>query len=338
MYQPPHKFQPPWYKSPYPWIITIVASGVAFWIGWFIPPPTSPPQSLRLSGYQFIDPLLACNVNNSRTFPEDQSLSNDIQSAINTHITAGDISKAGVYFVDLKNGKWADVDPSSQFYPSSLGKIPIMIAYYEMAETDPTVLNKTITYTGGPDLNDTQDIKPPQAIVVGQTYTIEQLIEYMIEDSDNNATQLLYNNVDQTALQNIYNDLGIPVINDVTETDADAVTPQQISLLFRILYNGTYLSRDYSEKALELMSHSSFTQGIVAGLPSSTVVAHKLGLVGITSAGVTTEHELHDCGIVYGDDAYVLCIMTRGTAPLTTLEGIIAQISTIAYQHVQNGQ
>jgi beta-lactamase class A len=338
MPQPPHKTYLPWYKSPYPWVITLVVAAIAFWIGWLIPAPIAPPQSLHLSGYQFIDPLLACNVNNSRTFPEDQSLSNDIQSVVNKNIQAGNLSKAGVYFVDLSNGKWADVDPTNQFYPSSLGKIPIMIAYYEMAETNPSVLTQTITYTGGPDLNDTQDIKPAAAIVAGQTYTIEQLIEYMIEDSDNNATQLLYDNVNQTALQNIYNDLGIPVINDVTEADADAVTPQQISLLFRVLYNGTYLSRDYSEQALELMSHSSFTQGIVAGIPSSTVVAHKLGLVGITSGAITTEHELHDCGIVYANDPYVLCVMTRGTAPLPTMENIISQISSVAYQHVEDGQ
>jgi beta-lactamase class A len=338
MPQPPHKTISVWYKNPYPWVVVVVASAAAFAVGWLIPHPVTPAQSLRLSGYQFIDPLLACNVNNSRTFPEDQSLSNDIQSVVNQNIQAGNISKAGVYFVDLSNGKWADVDPTSQFYPSSLGKIPIMIAYYEMAENNPAVLNQTITYTGGPDLNDTQDIKPAAAIVPGQTYTVDQLIEYMIEDSDNNATQLLYSNVDQTALQNIYNDLGIPVINDVTEADADAVTPQQISLLFRVLYNSTYLSRDYSEKALELMSHSSFIQGIVAGVPSSTVVAHKLGLVGITSGGVTTEHELHDCGIVYANDPYVLCVMTRGTAPLPTMESIIAQISSVAYQHVENGQ
>ncbi len=338
MPQPPHQSRSQWYKSPYPWIITIVAAGVAFWVGWLIPAPIAPPQSLHLSGYQFIDPLLACNVNNSRTFPEDNSLSSDIQSVVNQNIQAGNLSKAGVYFVDLSNGKWADVDPTSQFYPSSLGKIPIMLAYYEMAETDPTVLDKTITYTGGPDLNDTQDIKPAAAIVPGQTYTIEQLIEYMIEDSDNNATQLLYSNVDQTALQNIYNDLGIPVINDVTEADSDAITPQQISLLFRVLYNGTYLSRDYSEKALQLMNQSSFTQGIVAGVPSSTIVAHKLGLVGITSGSVTTEHELHDCGIVYANNPYVLCVMTRGAAPLPTMETIISQISSVAYQHVEDGQ
>jgi hypothetical protein len=108
--------------------------------------------------------------------------------------------------------------------------------------------------------------------------------------------------------------------------------------LFRILYNATYLSRDYSEKALQVLSQSSFTQGIVSGVPSSTVVAHKLGLVGIAPDNVTvTEHELHDCGIVYAQNPYVLCVMTRGSSSLSTMEGIIGAVSQAAYQHVQNG-
>ncbi|HVO28987.1 MAG TPA: serine hydrolase [Candidatus Paceibacterota bacterium] len=332
----------PWYKTAPPWIAAGIIGIAAFLAGWLLPLPNlrlpAPPRSLRLSGYQFIDPLLVCNANNSRIFPEDQPVNGAIQSIINSDVRSGDLSKASAYFVDLANGKWADVDPGSQFYPSSLGKIPIMMAYYEMAENDPTILDKTITYpAGSADLNDSQDIKPAQAIVPGQTYTVEQLIEYMVEYSDNNATQLLFSNVDQDSLDNVYRDLNIPTISNVTEANADAVTPQQISYLFRVLYNATYISRDYSEKALELMSQSSFTQGIVAGLPSSTVVSHKLGLVGITNGGVTTEHELHDCGIVYARDPYILCVMTRGSSTLTTMEGVIADISKAAYGQVENG-
>lgn len=324
------------------WAIGIGIGVICFGAGWFIKgaisPSTSPSQALRLNGYQFIDPLLVCNVNNSNVFQEDKSLNGTLTSIIDSDIQSGDISKASVYFTDLKNGEWANVNPTDTYYPSSLGKIPIMMAYYEEAENNPSILNQAILYpTGGTDLNDTQDIKPAQAIVPGQTYTIEQLIEYMLEDSDNNAAQLLYDNIDQDALLNVYGNLGIPTENNPTLTDLDFITTQQISLLFRVLYNSTYLSRDYSEQALELMSHSSFTQGLIAGVPSSTVVAHKLGLVGIAPNGVTTEHELHDCGIVYANNPYLICVMTRGASPLATMEGVIANISQAAYQNVQQG-
>lgn len=327
----------PWYKNPFSWGVTTLVAAAMFLVGWFMAPPVTPPQPLRLSGYQFIDPLLVCNSNNSTAFPEDKNLRSDIQSVIDAHKRSGDISKAGVYFLNLANGQWANVYPEEKFYPSSLGKIPIMIAYFEMAEGSPGILDKKITYTGGPDLNQTQDIKPVQAIIPGKTYTVRQLIEYMIKYSDNNATQLLYDASDQEALDNVYRDLDIPIISNVTDANADQVTPQQISRLFRVLYNATYISRDVSEEALKLMSGSSFTQGLAAGVPTSTVVAHKLGLVGIVSGGVTSEHELHDCGIIYGKVPYALCVMTRGTASLPTLESILAKISAVAYDRAENG-
>ena len=85
------------------------------------------------------------------------------------------------------------------------------------------------------------------------------------------------------------------------------------------------------------MSESSFTQGIVAGVASSTVVSHKLGLVVVKSGYSISEHELHDCGVVYAGHPYIMCIMTRGSSTLATMENIIANISHTAYEAVQNG-
>ena len=295
-------------------------------------------HALRLGGYQFVDPLLVCNFSNPPASQEDNALAGNIESVIQAHTKAGDISKASVYFADLATGKWTDVNPDGKFYPSSLGKIPIMLAYYQLNESVPGTLEKRFFYpTGGTDLNLMQDITPEQAIVPGNTYTAEQLIGYMIRYSDNNATQLLYTNSNQDVLNSVYADLNIPVNEDPNLLNLDFITPHQISTLFRVLYNATYLSRDDSEQVLKLMSESSFTQGIVAGVASSTVVSHKLGLVGIAPNNVLTEHELHDCGIVYGKDPYLLCVMTRGSGGLATLEGIISQISAIAYKAVGDG-
>jgi beta-lactamase class A len=329
----------PWYKSPFPWILVVAVSCVTFAVGWYLPPPPTQPQSLRLSGYAFIYPLLACNINNSNVYQENHVLESQIQSIIDTHRNNGEISKASAYFVDLKNGAWANVYGNEQYYPSSLGKIPILIAYYQMAESDPSVLSQEIEFpVGSPDLNQMQDIPPAAAIVPGLSYTVEQLLGYMIKYSDNNATALLDANIDQDTLARVYGDLGIPSESNVSLANADFITAHQISTMFRVLYNATYLSRDDSEKALQLLSQASFTQGLVAGVASSTVVSHKLGLVGIAPNGVTTEHELHDCGIVYAKDPYLMCVMTRGSASLPTLEKIISQLSRAAYQAVENGK
>jgi hypothetical protein len=65
-----------------------------------------------------------------------------------------------------------------------------------------------------------------------------------------------------------------------------------------------------SEKALDLLTTTDFGEGIVADLPSGTVVAHKFGERGYAGS---TVRQLHDCGIVYHDHSpYLLCVMTRG--------------------------
>ena len=296
------------------------------------------PQSLRLSGYAFIDPLLACNINNSNAYPQNKLLSQELQNIIDTNKNNGTISKASVYFVSFKTGAWADVYGNELFYPSSLGKIPLMIAYYQEAESNPDILTQELLYPPGqyrpkPDAGHrAAGGNSARAVVHGK-----RLIEYMIKYSDNNATALLDANINQDTLNRVYGDLGIPTEDNVNLANADFITAHQVATMFRVLYNATYLSRDDSEKALQLLSQVSFTQGLVAGVPTSTVISHKLGLVGIAPNGVTTEHELHDCGIVYAPSPYLMCVMTRGAGSLTNMESVIAELSKAAYQSAESG-
>lgn len=334
-----HRFHgkaPHWRRNLILSLIVAGASFIAFFTGQLfqqhIPDSFRP---TRLSGYEFISPLLTCN--STKIFPEFQALSEKMEKAINAHKSSKDISKASTFFFDLKNGRWSDTFPSEKYYPSSLGKIPIMIAYFELAEKNPGVLDRKLTYAaGGSDFNLTQDISPSQGIIPGRTYAVKDLMKYMIEDSDNNAAQLLYENIDQNALRNVYNDFQIPFEDNVSIDNLDFITPQQISVIFRVLYNATYILRGDSGSALQLLSQSSFDQGLVAGVPNSTVVAHKFGLVGIAPKGITTEHELHDCGIVYAQNhPYFLCVMTRGSSSIENMENTIADISRTVYQEVE---
>jgi beta-lactamase class A len=292
------------------------------------------PAPIRLGGYTFTDPLLSCNFSGAKIISEDQGMTSAIQRVIDEHKAAGDIEKASTYFTDLTTGSWSDTYENEKYYPSSLGKIPIMMAYYELADSSSTILGKQITYPiGSPDLNDAQQTKPEDAIVPGQTYSVEDLIGHMLKYSDNNAAELLYDNIDPDTIRNVYNDLGVPINDNPTLANMDFIIPQQIAMLFKVLYSGTFISHDFSEQALQLMSESSFTQGLVAGVPSSTVVSHKFGIVGITSGGVDMENELHDCGIVYAPNKpYLLCVMTRGGANLGDIENTIADISRTVYQ------
>ena len=83
------------------------------------------------------------------------------------------------------------------------------------------------------------------------------------------------------------------------------------------------------------MTLTTFTKGIMGGVPSDMVVAHKFGEnTNYLNSGIVANHELHDCGIVYySNHPYLLCVMTRGT-DLSALQGAIEDISRTAYKSI----
>ena len=110
------------------------------------------------------------------------------------------------------------------------------------------------------------------------------------------------------------------------------MTVKTYASFFRILYNGTYLTQRDSEHLLSLLSQSSFTQGLIAGLPTDMVVAHKFGEASLPDG----THQLHDCGIVYKpNQPYLICVMTKGTN-FNTLAGVISHISKTVYKTIQS--
>jgi beta-lactamase class A len=279
--------------------------------------------------YKFINPLLECD---SANFEQDNNLYNlktKIETVIKIHSDNGDSSFTSVYYRDLNNGPWIGIDEKEDFSPSSLIKVPLMIVYYKMAETDPSILQKTLKYSEPYDYNN-QNFQPQITIVPEQEYTIEQLIESMIIYSDNAAYTLLSNNLDAQVIIKTYNDLGVDISKGLSNPSGNILSVKAYASFFRILYNASYLSPIMSEKALNLLSQVKFKQGINAGVSSSLTVAHKFGERQYLD---TKQKQLHDCGIVYlPGKPYLICIMTRGN-DFTRLTAVIKDISSVIYKH-----
>lgn len=172
----------------------------------------------------------------------------------------------------------------------------------------------------------------PTNLKLNQAYSVEELIDKMIIDSDNGAMSLLAVNIDNASLDSLYNVLGMQPPDSFGNI---TISPRVYSLFFRILYNATYLNRDMSEKALELLSKTNFKDGLVGGLPDNINAAHKFGEHVISNNGVQESVELHDCGIVYYEPSpYFLCIMTKGL-DIEKLKNTIKDISNLVYQEIQ---
>lgn len=325
--------------------IGFIAGGIIVGLSVYSLLPKNPPvQALRESdiasstGYSFTDPLIGLTSGGSTVNSAQYArLQTQVQDYVNAQEQAGSLFSAAVKFSDIEASQGFTIDPSEQFDPASLTKVPLAMAYYTLAENDPSVLNQTITYTGTNDLDADEQIESPTQLVPGRTYTVEQMIEHMIKDSDNNAEQLLADRLSKigqlSVLSDIFTDLGIPINPD----NPDDMTVQQYSLFLRVLFNSTYLDRNYSEQLLKLMSETDFSDGIDTGVPNNIAVSEKFGDARIPNAqGQQVGAELQNCGIVYyPQHPYIICVMTKGDS-IPNLERFIGQVSKMIYDNQES--
>jgi beta-lactamase class A len=309
-------------------------------IGWFVsgsfPKVKAAAPSLRLkqSDYPLINPLLLCSVDD-RVSNEDKDLENNIKNFISLRKEKGLLESMSVYVIDYKNSTWSGVNQNERYDPASMLKVPVMIAYYSQAEKNPKLLAEETSFVGD-DQNTDEFFKSKNNIIAGRYYTIDSLIKSMIVNSDNTALILLQNYIDKDYLLNVFTDLGLPLPKD--STNIEYLSAKSYAYFFRILYNATYLDRQYSEKALELLSESNVSiPAIRAGVPEGVKVADKFGERSISDTkGNVYDRELHDCGIVYKEDSpYLLCVMSRSKKDFNTMAKNISDVSALVYQNIK---
>ena len=286
-------------------------------------------ESRHQGNYQFINPLLECESTNFSQNVALDSLKDQITKTINQLKSSGLVSFASIYYRDLNEGPWVGINEKENFSPASLIKFPLMITYYKQAESNPDVLKQTLTYLPAKD-ELVQDILPSITLTSNQEYTIEDLIRSMIVYSDNQAYELLLNNIDNQLVVETYQNLGVDISQAIENPNGNIISVKSYAAFFRILFNASYLNHEMSEKALSLLSQVQYQDGLVKGVNNPLLkIAHKFGERTFTDTG---EKQLHDCGIVYiPQKPYLICVMTRGN-DFSKLSSSIAQISKVIYQ------
>jgi beta-lactamase class A len=240
------------------------------------------------------------------------------------------IPHISIYVYQFKNKHELSINSNYKYLPASLIKVPSMIAYYKMAQVDPTILTHTLVHP--PQKLDlySQNIHPSKTIQSEKPYTVDQLISDMIIYSDNEATDLLLTSTDIKRVYKVYTDLGIKS-PDYTNID-DTISIEDCAKFFKVLYDESYLNDYFSQKALLLLTHADYKDGIVAGVPNSILVAHKFGER--TIRGARKISQFHECGIVYDPkNPYLLCVMTDGNNIYAQSE-VVKKVSQVIYQEI----
>lgn len=208
----------------------------------------------------------------------------------------------GVYFEYLPTGTSIGVNSTNEFYSASLFKTPIIMAYYHYLER---------TGKNGEDLIiQKEDINKNFGDLwkrgAGAKISSEEAVKLALSESDNTAARVIARRIQDQDFQAVYDSLGVDF---VTGSGGAIISTRDYSTILKALYFSSVLNRDDSNKILKYLSESQFNDKLVAGLPSGTLVAHKIG----DYRDEKNNQAYTDCGIVYlPQRPYMLCMLSVG--------------------------
>lgn len=279
------------------------------------------------NSFKLTNPILDCELDNKENAVV---FSSDLVEEVDDVKKENSLSHISLYFRDLNNGPWVGVHEKEIFSPASLLKVPILIALLSESERDVNILSRKIKIKQS-DVPQgfTQNFSPENTLEVGKEYELSRIMENMIVESDNIAVSPIINIIGLKSLGDVFKTVGVPYDGENKEI---LVRVKDYAGFFRVLYNASYLNRETSEKALDILSRSNYRDGIVAGVPDGVVVAHKF--VERNIEGEKDQKQLHDCGVIYyPGKPYILCIMTRGD-DFQNQQKAIKDLSSFVYSQV----
>ncbi|MFY8190684.1 MAG: serine hydrolase [Bacteroidia bacterium] len=318
--------------------ILILCGGLL--IGYFIPHKNNSKKVEHASiaaatfSTSLLNPLLPHYDQIGLDYTELKSFRNKIELHIQKEKSKHPDLFVSYYFRDLNNGLWTGINERETFSPASLFKVPIMITLLKRAQTDDKVWTMGVEFSKEVvgDVPEESGFKKEE----GKFYTIDDLLTQMIVHSDNAASLLLLQFLGDSAVMKVIDELNMHVGAKFHETTS-FVTVKAYAGILRILYNASYLNKEMSERALNLLTQATYNKGIRAGIPAHIKVAHKYGKRDETLIGGKLHNlQLHHFGLVFHPKKpFILGIMTRG-ADVETKTKIIKELTEITYKEIEN--
>ena len=221
------------------------------------------------------------------------------------------------------------------FHAASTMKVPVMIELYRQAvegrvplDMPVPVVNEFRSMVDGSPfaLSAEDDSEPTLYAALGQSRPARELCELMITRSSNLATNLLIDRLGVERIQETVERLGgagMTVRRKLEDGKAyeqglsNTTTARGLAALMEAIASGRAVSPAASREMVEILTRQAFRDGIPAGLPPGTVVAHKTGEISSVN---------HDAAIVFGPHPYVLVVLVRGR-DAAVREPVIAEVA-----------
>jgi beta-lactamase class A len=253
-------------------------------------------------------------------------------------------AEVGIAFRTLDGSMQYMVQAELSMHAASTMKVPVMIELFAQAragklglEDELLVKNEFKSIVDGSpyqlDVGDDSDAEVYK--MVGKTMPLRALCEQMITVSSNLAANLLIEKLGVGNIQKRVRDLnagGMKVLRGVEDGKAfekglnNATTAQALLILLEAIASNKAGDPRDCATMVEILKRQKFNDGIPAGLPAGTAVAHKTG--DITRIN-------HDAAIVYAPRPFVLVVLVRGMEDKKKSAALIARIARQLYEASQ---
>jgi beta-lactamase class A len=218
---------------------------------------------------------------------------------------------------------------------ASLVKVPIMLSCFYAAQDGKISLKDTIVLKSSEKVSGSKVLGKEPA---GAIFTVEELFDPMITRSDNAAANILINFLGFDTLNLYFKKMGLKNTNiarkmmdfeERKEGVENYTTAQDMAYLLEELYYKKFLSKDVSEKCLELLGQQKINDRIPRKLPKGTFVVHKTGL---------ERHICHDVGIVFTNRGnFLICVLAKHEDKFAKkTKRFIADVTLLVYNYYQN--
>jgi beta-lactamase class A len=229
---------------------------------------------------------------------------------------------------DLSTGFQTGFNATASMPAASTIKIPVMVEVFVQLQEGRFSLDRRVTLLardkdwGSGELCDAS---------VGSTYPVSDLLEKMIDISDNTATNMLIRLVGRSNINASMYRLGLRRTHLAGDIRTDGWTirqmlrtsPEDLVRLLALMARRRLVDEWSSNEMISILEDDQFNTLLPEPLPEDVTIAHKTGSLFDT---------LNDAGIVYADDApYVIAVMTTGLPSQDLGRSFIHSLSRLVY-------
>ncbi|MCH3968599.1 MAG: class A beta-lactamase-related serine hydrolase [Atopobiaceae bacterium] len=219
------------------------------------------------------------------------------------------------------------VNGDKRLVSASMIKLVILETVFQQADAGTISLDDEITIHAA-------DIVGGSGIIQNMggdvTLTVEELCNFMISSSDNDAANALIDLVGMDSVNSEASRLGLASTSlqrkmmdtaAVEQGRQNYTSANDIATLLESIAKGTFVNEAYSKKAEQYLLLQQDTTGLRAGIPNNVTVASKTGdLDRVYNAG----------GIVYTSKPYIVVAMVNDMA-VDQARSLVSNIATATY-------